>query len=144
MLETSVSNIEYQYDDAEGRHSHSWLLPALEKMVSTRIWSTGATAFDYGCGNGVMTNWLCKKGFKASGVDISTNGIAQAKAAFPDVSFSTDTSAQHVAALGPFDLALCTDVIAHCPNPFVPLTIIFDNLKPGGLFLLTTPYYGYW
>ena len=133
----------YEWHDIKSPHSHSYLLPKLESLFASRNWPVGARALDFGCGNGSLTNWLNNKGIKAIGVDLSTSGIAVAKKAYPSITFSTDVSAENIARLGPFDLALCIEVIAHCFYPSAEMKKIYDNLKPGGMLILVTPYYGY-
>jgi len=115
----------------------------LEQAMAARAWRPNSRALDYGCGNGSMTDWLARKGFDAVGVDISESGIEAGRKTFPRITFSTDVSAESLAQLGPFDLALCTEVIAHCYMPSADLEKIFNSLRPGGMLLLTTPYHGY-
>jgi SAM-dependent methyltransferase len=133
----------YDYADPQARQAHDVLIPRLEQILSARSWPQGARAIDYGCGNGSLTAWVASRGFKAVGVDLSPSGIAMAAKAYPDVAFSTDVTAEHIAAMGPFDLGLCINVIAHCADPSTGPRKIFDNLKPGGTLILATPYYGY-
>jgi len=123
--------------------SHSYLLPRLESLIDARGLRAGK-ALDYGCGNGALTGWLAGRGFDAFGVDPSPSGIEVASATCPDVSFSNDISAGNLARNGPFDLALCIEVIAHCFHPVAELRKIHDAMAPGGLFLLSTPFHGYW
>lgn len=139
----SVQGQVYEWYNIKPPHSHSYLLPKLESIVTSRSWPAGARALDFGCGNGSLTVWLNGKGFSAAGVDLSASGIEVAKKANPSISFSTDLSAENIARMGPFDLALCIEVIAHCFDPLAEVKKIFDNLKPGGMLILATPYYGY-
>lgn len=133
----------YEWYGIRPPQSHSYLFPRLKSIVAGLDWPKGASVLDFGCGNGSLTNWLSGEGFRAVGVDLSTSGIAVASKAYPAISFSTDTSAENIARSGPYDLALCIEVIAHCFEPEAELKKIFDNLKPGGMLILATPYYGY-
>lgn len=45
-------------------------------------------ALDVACGAGYMTKCLSEAGFEASGFDISEEGVARARATYPDLSFS--------------------------------------------------------
>ena len=133
----------YAYDDPRPAHSHAYLRSHIARAIDAGTWSVPARALDYGCGNGSLTGWLAGKGFAAVGVDISESGIEVARKAFPAAVFSTDVSAENLARLGPFDLVLCSEVIAHCYVPSAELKKIFDCLRPGGRLVLTTPYHGY-
>lgn len=133
----------YQWDGLRPPQSHSYLFPRLKAIVAARDWPKRASALDFGCGNGFLTNWLSGEGFRAVGFDLSKSGIEVASRAYPAISFSTDTSAENIARSGPYDLALCIEVIAHCFEPDAEAKKIFDNLKPGGMLILATPYYGY-
>jgi 2-polyprenyl-6-hydroxyphenyl methylase/3-demethylubiquinone-9 3-methyltransferase len=141
--ELSVHGQVYEWRNVKPPQSHSYLLPKLEALVASRNWPKGSRALDFGCGNGSLTNWLSSNGFNAVGVDISTSGIATAKETYPSLTFSTDVSAESIARMGPYDLAICIEVIAHCFNPAAEIKKLFDNLKPGGTLILATPYYGY-
>lgn len=133
----------YQWQNVAPPHSHSYVRPEIERILSTRTWPPGARVLDFGCGNGSFAHWLSTMGFAVTGVDLSSAGIAVAKNAFPEMTFSNDLSAENIERLGPFDLASCIEVIAHCFDPEAEIKKIFDNLKPGGTFVLVTPYYGY-
>jgi len=133
----------YEWHGVRPPYSHSYLLPKLKPIIAARDWPEGASALDFGCGNGSLTNWLSGEGFRAVGVDLSKSGIEVAKRAYPALFFSTDTSAENIARSGPYDLALCIEVIAHCFEPDVEIKKVFDSLKPGGMLILATPYYGY-
>jgi 2-polyprenyl-6-hydroxyphenyl methylase/3-demethylubiquinone-9 3-methyltransferase len=115
----------------------------LDTIIAGRQWPDRARVLDFGCGNGILTSWLASKGFNAVGVDLSASGVEIAKEAYPSIRFSTDVSAENIARMGPFELAVCIEVIAHCYDPSTEMKKIFDNLKPGGMLIMATPYHGY-
>ena len=47
-------------------------------------------------------------------------------------------------ACEPFDYVLSTEVIEHLYNPRDHVRAAYDALRPGGRFVCTTPYHGYW
>lgn len=134
----------YGYRDALPSHSQSYLSTPLDVIIARETWPSHAKALDYGCGNGWFANWLAGRGFKPTGIDISPSGIEVARRSFPDVAFSNDVSAESLARLGPFHLATCIEVIAHCYRPSEELARIHECLEPGGRLILSTPYHGYW
>lgn len=46
---------------------------------------TAARALELGCGSGVFTRWLRANGFDATGMDMSTLRLAEARQRLPDV-----------------------------------------------------------
>ncbi len=46
-------------------------------------------------------------------------------------------------ALPPFDVVISTEVVEHCYAPRLWAAAAYASLKPGGLFLCSTPYHGY-
>lgn len=133
----------YGYRDASPSHSQTYLRAPLEKALASRSWPSPARALDYGCGSGWLADWLAGKGFETVGVDISESGIEVARRSFPNVEFTTDVSAASLRKRGPFDLVTCIHVIAHCFTPSSELKRIHECLRPGGMFLIATPYHGY-
>jgi 2-polyprenyl-6-hydroxyphenyl methylase/3-demethylubiquinone-9 3-methyltransferase len=133
----------YGYENAKLSHSHAYLEKPLRRALGQRSWSQRPRALDYGCGSGAMTAWLAERGFSAVGVDISESGVEVARRAFPQLEFSVDVRAENLAALGPFELVTCVEVIAHCYYPEAELKKIFGVLQPGGVLVLSTPYHGY-
>lgn len=133
----------YGYQHALPSHSHSYLLPHLRDTIARKTFEPAARSLDYGCGNGALTAWLASVGFTSFGVDLSESGIALARQAVPDATFSNDVSSECLAKLGPFDLVLCMEVIAHCYSPAAELEKIFSSLRPGGTLILSTPYHSY-
>ena len=131
----------YGYRDAEPSHSQRYLNAPLSRIITARALPSGARALDYGCGNGWFANELAEKGFRVTGVDISASGVEVARRSFPRVQFSDDET---LAGMEPFDLVTFIEVIAHCFRPAAELGRLFRSLVPGGVFILSTPYHGYW
>ena len=133
----------YGYSQADPPHSQAYLQPWLDKLIAARSWPPASRVLDYGCGNGWFTGWLTRQGFSAVGVDLSESGIDIARKAVPQACFSTDVSRENLERLGPFDLAVCLEVIAHCYTPANELRNIHHCLMPCGTLVLSTPYHSY-
>src|SRR5689334_22462889 len=73
-----------QCHDANPTYSNRYLWPALTRVIEERDWPD-RRAFDLGCGNGATCGLLSALGFSVTGIDSSQSGIAQARAAFPNV-----------------------------------------------------------
>jgi SAM-dependent methyltransferase len=58
-------------------HDDTWWHEGTEKFMA--LLSPEATILDVGCGPGVKSRWLTKKGFKVTGIDFSEKSIELAK-----------------------------------------------------------------
>jgi len=143
IVTSAAQGRAYGYRHSGPPHQQAYLQPWLDKLIATRSWPIASRALDYGCGNGWFTGWLERQGFEAVGVDLSESGINIAQAANSNAQFSTDVSLESLERLGPFDLVLCLEVIAHCFAPSEVLQNINRCLKPGGTLVLSTPYHSY-
>jgi SAM-dependent methyltransferase len=80
------------------------------------------------------------------GVDLSEKGIALARAAHPEGRFEVVSAGADILqeiAEPPFDLVVSTEVVEHLYAPREWARACFDALRPGGMFVCTTPYHGY-
>jgi len=135
----------YQYHDAKAGHMHAYFLPfvmqfAGELRPETRI-------LDVGCGNGFTCGEFLRRGCKVVGIDLSPQGIAIAKSTYPKGRFEVlpaDSNLLVNLDEEPFDLVVSTEVVEHLYAPRQYARGCFDALKPGGRFVCTTPYHGYW
>lgn len=139
----SAAGRAYGYQNAAPSHSQRYLFHPLREILRAGNWSSSARALDYGCGNGWFAGQLSLMGFTVVGADISMSGIELAERHVPNAQFTTNTSSENLANLGPFDLITCIEVIAHCYTPSKDLGTMMACLKPGGMLVLSTPYHGY-
>jgi 2-polyprenyl-6-hydroxyphenyl methylase/3-demethylubiquinone-9 3-methyltransferase len=141
---TEANEFEYPYSDAANNVNHAYLLPPIRRKLS--VLPAGARVMDLGCGNGSLTAAWAHRDWKVFGVDVSESGISNAKLAYPAISFSCAPISADLAITfgeGSFDAIACAEVIEHIYLPRVLVKCAFQLLRPGGLFVLTTPYHGY-
>jgi 2-polyprenyl-3-methyl-5-hydroxy-6-metoxy-1,4-benzoquinol methylase len=132
-----------QYHDANPTYANRYLWPALTRVIEERDWPD-RRAFDLGCGNGATCGLLSALGFSVTGIDSSQSGIAQARAAFPNVRTEVASVYDNLAAAyGTFPLVVSLEVIEHCFEPRVFATTFLELIAPGGIGFLSTPYHGY-
>jgi len=102
---------------------------------------------ELGCGNGYLSGLMAAAGFEVLGLDASESGIRiasehhGARARFICRSIRPDLAQE----LGQdsFDAVISSEVIEHLYKPMELPELAFRILKPGGRFLVTTPYHGY-
>lgn len=138
---SSASN-EYVWDVAGEAGSHAYLLPAviaeLERLRARRV-------LDLGCGNGSFTARLHEAGYEITGMDHSSSGIALARRQYPAIPFSRhdlhdELPPEHA---GRYDAVVAVEVIEHLLLPRRLMAAATAALRPGGSFVVTTPYHGY-
>jgi len=96
---------------------------------------------DIGCGAGYGTRLLSRHARQATGVDVSVEAIAAATTSFgsPTCVFSVYDGARLPFADGCFDAATSFQTIEHVEDDGGFVTEAARVLKPGALFVLTTP-----
>jgi SAM-dependent methyltransferase len=99
----------------------------------------GARVVDLGCGSGVFTNVLHRRGYKCAGVDLSPNLIAIARANFSGIEFRTGDIERLPFPDGSFDGALLSGVLHHLPERSRCAAEVFRILRPGGKFVAFDP-----
>ncbi|HZQ14669.1 MAG TPA: class I SAM-dependent methyltransferase [Pseudolabrys sp.] len=99
----------------------------------------GARVIDVGCGSGAFTEVLSRRGFQASGLDISSKLIALAKRKFPAIDFYEGDAERLPFDAGRFDGVLLSGLIHHFPDQRALAAEVFRVLKPGGRFVAFDP-----
>jgi 2-polyprenyl-6-hydroxyphenyl methylase/3-demethylubiquinone-9 3-methyltransferase len=135
---------EYPYESGKANASHEYLCPALKLGLSAL--PEGARVLDVGCGNGSLTAAWAKRKWDVTGVDLSESGIAQARAAHPNITFyRTPVGPELVEQFGEscFDAIVSAEVVEHLYAPRELARNAFRLAKDGGMLILTTPYHGY-
>lgn len=117
----------------------------LWEAVLRRLGKPPARVLEIGCGNGAFTRRLCERGFDAFGFDESGSGIDIARASCAEDRFWVQSIYEEGRAErdGPFDAVVSLEVIEHLAQPRSLPRMVRRVLRPGGPFVLTTPYHGY-
>jgi 2-polyprenyl-3-methyl-5-hydroxy-6-metoxy-1,4-benzoquinol methylase len=136
---------DFGYADAAPCHMQRRFLPVVERLLGPM--PVGSRVLDIGCGNGALAGHFLARGMRVVGVDLSDSGIAVASSKHPGGRFEVLPADGHLlAALAcdPFDYVVSTEVIEHLYNPRDYMRAAYEALRPGGRFVCTTPYHGYW
>lgn len=136
---------DYGFRKVEPNHMHRRFMPVVLKFAQPL--KPGTRLLDVGCGNGSACGKFIDQGCQVVGVDLSRSGIEIARKTYPAGRFemlAADDKILENLQEPPFDLVFSSEVVEHlyAPRPFVKGC--FTALKPGGRFILTTPYHGYW
>ncbi|UCE28961.1 MAG: class I SAM-dependent methyltransferase [Candidatus Bathyarchaeota archaeon] len=104
----------------------------------------GEKILDAGCGFGLYSLALAKKGINSVGVDIDEEQVIAAKELagklkVPNVRFEAHDICNLPHEYKSFDKVLCVDVIEHIPDDEKAISELARVLKVGGILALTTP-----
>ena len=105
----------------------------------------GKTVLDVGCGGGILTESMARRGADATGIDMGAENL-EAGRIHAEQSGLTDTLRyQHItvealAKQSPasFDVVTCMEMLEHVPDPTQIVQACFDLLKPNGVCVLST------
>ena len=139
-METQIVK-KYGWESSLAEQSHSYLVPAALRLLNLQ---KGSAVLDIGTGNGsTLPTWI-EKGWNISAMEPDEEGFE----------FSQKWSGVDLRKLGvednipeewseKFDGAISLEVIEHLFNPSALAEYAFECLKPGGIFVISTPYHGY-
>jgi 2-polyprenyl-6-hydroxyphenyl methylase/3-demethylubiquinone-9 3-methyltransferase len=105
---------------------------------------SGQKILDIGCGGGILSDAMARKGGDVLGVDLSTKAlkIAQLHAletSAPNLQFR-EISAEAIALEQPegFDTVTCMEMLEHVPDPSSVVQACAQLVKPGGWVFFST------
>lgn len=110
----------------------SWWHEGTDKFLS--FLPSGASILDMGCGTGVKSNYLSRKGFNVTGADFSEKMVALATHDYPQVTFEVVDLYDLDSYGKKFDAVFTQAVLLHIPkNRIVEiLKKLKGKLNPGG------------
>jgi len=104
----------------------------------------GKLALDVGCGGGILSDAMARKGAQVTGIDLSTKALKVAQlhaleARTPDVQYR-EISAEALAVEKPasFDVVTCMEMLEHVPDPSSVVRACATLVKPGGWVFFST------
>lgn len=104
----------------------------------------GKQVLDIGCGGGILSDSMARKGAQVSGIDLSAKALKVAQlhaleAGTPNVNYR-EVSAETLAAEQPgvFDVVTCMEMLEHVPDPASVVRACATLVKPGGWVFFST------
>jgi 2-polyprenyl-6-hydroxyphenyl methylase/3-demethylubiquinone-9 3-methyltransferase len=104
----------------------------------------GRQVLDVGCGGGILSDSMARKGATVTGIDLSVKALRVAQlhaleAGTPQVSYR-EISAEALAAESParFDVVTCMEMLEHVPDPASVVRACSQLVKPGGWVFFST------
>jgi len=105
---------------------------------------TAKRVVDIGCGGGILSDSMARRGANVLGIDLATKALKVAQlhaleAQTPNVEYR-EVSAEALAAESPeaFDVVTCMEMLEHVPEPSSVVKACADLVKPGGWVFFST------
>ncbi len=104
----------------------------------------GKDVVDVGCGGGILSDSMARRGANVLGIDLSTKALKVAQlhameAQTPNIAYR-EVSAEALAAERPasFDVVTCMEMLEHVPDPASVVRACASLVKPGGWVFFST------
>lgn len=120
------------------------LNPVRLSYIEMRVGAlAGKRVLDVGCGGGLLSEALCRRGANVTGIDLgaSTIEIAELHAleSALAIRYLKQSAEEHAAQEpGSYDVVACLEMLEHVPDPTSVLRALHALVKPGGHVVLST------
>lgn len=113
------------------------------RFITERLTPPAARVVDVGCGGGILTEALAKRGARVTGIDLSTLSLEVARQHAERGGLVIDYRELDVEALaraeaGTFDAVTCMEMLEHVPEPARVIAACARLLRPGGVAFFST------
>ena len=105
----------------------------------------GKKIVDVGCGGGILSESMARRGADVTGIDLGTENLKAAALHAEQSNLNETLRYQHIAIeqlaathAGQFDVVTCMEMLEHVPDPSAIVDACFKLLAPGGVCVLST------
>jgi 2-polyprenyl-6-hydroxyphenyl methylase/3-demethylubiquinone-9 3-methyltransferase len=112
--------------------------------IASQLPLAGKRVLDVGCGGGILSDSMARKGAQVVGIDLAQKALRVAQlhaleAHTPDVEYR-EISAEALAQQEPesFDAVTCMEMLEHVPDPSSVVRACSRLVKPGGSVFIST------
>jgi len=104
---------------------------------------SGRSALDIGCGGGILTEAMARRGARVKGIDLSDKALKVAQLHSLESRITVDyeaVSAEDLALRSPsaFDVVTCMELLEHVPEPASTVRACAGLARPGGDVFFST------
>lgn len=129
--------------DSEFKPLHQ-INPLRLGWIDGQVSLAGKRVLDIGCGGGILSDSMARKGADVTGIDLSSKALKVAQlhaleAGTRNVSYR-EVSAEALAQEQPasFDVVTCMEMLEHVPDPASVVSACSTLVKPGGWVFFST------
>ena len=129
--------------ESEFRPLHQ-INPLRLDWIETHQRVAGKRVLDVGCGGGILSDAMARRGADVLGIDLSSKALKVAQlhaieAATPSVEYR-EVAVEALAQEGPaqFDMVTCMEMLEHVPDPSSIVAACATLVKPGGWLFFST------
>ncbi len=117
--------------------------PLRLNYIDSRHSIAGQHVLDVGCGGGILSEALHKRGARVTGIDLSEEALSVAKLHLLESGHEVDyqcISAEEYADQNAdsFDVVTCLEMLEHVPDPASTVAACASTVKPGGSVFFST------
>lgn len=117
--------------------------PLRTDYIAARARLDGASVLDVGCGAGLLSEALARRGALVTGIDLAAENIRvaveHAAAAGLDIDYRVQSVEERAAAApGTFDVVTCLELLEHVPDPEAVIAACARAVRPGGTVFFST------
>ena len=115
----------------------------IHKTAETGL--AGKKVLDVGCGGGILSESMARRGADVTGIDLGTENLKAAALHAEQSALHETLRYQHIPVeelakthAGQFDIVTCMEMLEHVPDPSSIVQACFELLAPGGVCVLST------
>ena len=115
----------------------------IHKTAETGL--AGKKVLDVGCGGGILSESMARRGADVTGIDLGTENLKAAALHAEQSALHETLRYQHIPVeelakthASQFDMVTCMEMLEHVPDPSSIVQACFELLAPGGVCVLST------
>ena len=117
--------------------------PLRLNYIERRAGLAGKTIVDVGCGGGILSEGMAKRGARVTGIDMGEAPLSVARLHLLEAGLEVDyrrTTAEQLAEERPgeFDVVTCMEMLEHVPDPGSVIRACAELVRPGGDVFFST------
>jgi 2-polyprenyl-6-hydroxyphenyl methylase/3-demethylubiquinone-9 3-methyltransferase len=112
-------------------------------FIDSKVELSGKQVLDIGCGGGILSEAMARRGAEVTGIDMGAAPLAVARLHLLESGLNVNyeqASAEDFALrhAHSFDVVTCLEMLEHVPQPELVITACKQLLKPGGHLFVST------
>ncbi|OLF38730.1 bifunctional 3-demethylubiquinol 3-O-methyltransferase/2-polyprenyl-6-hydroxyphenol methylase [Psychrobacter sp. C 20.9] len=132
-------NVKRGYQNDANNGNNTGTIKTAEQGLS------GKKVLDVGCGGGILSESMARRGADVTGIDLGTENLKAATLHASQGGLENTLRYQHIPVeelakthAGQFDVVTCMEMLEHVPDPSSIVQACYELLAPGGVCVLST------